>query len=677
MLRKITFLVVFAFNLSVLAQQDFKFGKVSKEAVKEKLYPLDSTADAAYLYKYRRTYFEYNKNKGFMMVSEIKERIKIYTKEGFRKATKSIVYYKPESGDNEKITSIKGYTFNLKDGKIDKQKLSKSSIFDEQLTKYRSSVKITFPNIKEGAVIDLEYKIESPYDRVVDDVNYQFDIPVKYFYAEIRTPEYYTFKKKGKGYFFIPVKTSSENGRITMSNRVRAEKRNQSGGLTTTSEVVNSVINLKYNIDIYELEDIPALNDKEPFITDIKNYRGGVEYELESTKYPNSPLKFYSTSWEDVSKQIYKSTGFGSELDKNNYFKDDLENLLKDSKVESEKIVKIFEFVKQKVKWNNYYGKYVENGVKKAYKDGSGNIAEINIILTSMLQEAGIDAYPVLASTRRNGIPIFPTLDGFNYVLTMVKFPDNSYMLLDASEPYSAPNVLPERILNWNGRIVTESGASSWVKLTPSKWATEDNIAMVKITDDLTIEGLIRTKYQNLSALKFRTKNNKKREEDLITNFEEAYGVEVENFKVSNGFKLGKPVTRSVKFSSDNLIEEINGKLYIEPLLFLTQRENPFKLEDRKYPVDFASPLQYKNSVSIQIPAGYKIESLPETMAIGLPDKLGLFKYQIISSGNKVKVISVVQFNSPIIVPQHYQTLKKFYGDLVKKETEKIVLVKM
>jgi hypothetical protein len=44
--------------------QDYKFGKVSKEELEEKTYPLDSTADAAYLYKYRRTYFDFLENKG-------------------------------------------------------------------------------------------------------------------------------------------------------------------------------------------------------------------------------------------------------------------------------------------------------------------------------------------------------------------------------------------------------------------------------------------------------------------------------------------------------------------------------------------------------------------------------------------------------------------------------------
>ena len=49
-----------------------------------------------------------------------------------------------------------------------------------------------------------------------------------------------------------------------------------------------------------------------------------------------------------------------------------------------------------------------------------------------------------------------------------------------------------------------------------------------------------------------------------------------------NSYKLGQPIVRNVKFTSEDLIEVINGKIYVEPLLFLSQQQNPFKLKERK-----------------------------------------------------------------------------------------------
>ena len=144
MKKVITILVVF-FTATFFAQ-DYKFGKVSKEELEEKFYPLDSTADAAYLYRSRKTYYEFLKREGrFQIVTEIHERIKIYTKEGFNYGNKLISFYKPESGSKESVKSINGYTFSLVNGKVEKNKLSKKNIFELNSRKDLQPSSITFP----------------------------------------------------------------------------------------------------------------------------------------------------------------------------------------------------------------------------------------------------------------------------------------------------------------------------------------------------------------------------------------------------------------------------------------------------------------------------------------------------------------------------------------------------
>ena len=113
--------------------QNYKFGKVSIEELQEKNHPLDSSANAAYLYKYRKTSFEYQQEKGFQLVTEIHERIKIYNQEGFDYATKSISLYKSNS-NKEKVNTIKAYTYNLVDDKIEDTKLKKDGIFKTELS---------------------------------------------------------------------------------------------------------------------------------------------------------------------------------------------------------------------------------------------------------------------------------------------------------------------------------------------------------------------------------------------------------------------------------------------------------------------------------------------------------------------------------------------------------------
>ena len=124
MLKRFAAVVILFVQISIFAQ-DYKFGKVSKQELEEKYYAKDSTADAAYLYKKRRTYYTYNNGSGFEILNEIYIRLKIYKEEGFNYATFKLPYFSPESGKSEKISSIKAYTYNLDDkGKIKEDKAS-------------------------------------------------------------------------------------------------------------------------------------------------------------------------------------------------------------------------------------------------------------------------------------------------------------------------------------------------------------------------------------------------------------------------------------------------------------------------------------------------------------------------------------------------------------------------
>ncbi len=652
--------------------QEIEFGEVSNQELKETFHSIDSSANAAYLYKKRRTYYQYNQSKGFMLITEIHNRIKIYNKEGFDKATFKIRTFKT-SGNKEKVLSVKGYSFNIENDKIKKTKLKKEHRFKEEVSDNHDIVKIVFPDVKEGTIIDLKYVFNSPFEQNIDEINFQHNIPVNKLDITVEYPEYYNFKKISKGYYSVPVTSTKKRGSITFTSKTR-----RGGGINTAvrTSFQSSTVDYTRHVDKYQASNIPAISEKEPYVYSIQNYRGGIKYELSSTKFPNSRPRYYTTSWEDVSKKIYSFKGFGNEINKTNYYKEDLNSLIAKATKSTEKVGLIFQFVKSKVKWNGNYGKYTQEGVKKAYKNGSGNVADINLMLTSMLRQAGLNANPVLVSSKTNGIPLHPTLDGFNYVITIVQFSNNSYALLDATEPYSTPNVLPIRALNWNGRKVTKEGHSGWVNLKSPKHSLEERTIKATIDSDGTINGLFIKKEKMLNALLSRNKFNNVNKEDIISKLEEKYDFEIENLKIANQHKLGSTLTQMLKFSSDNLVEEINNKLYVNPFLFLTSSTNPFKSNKREFPVDYITPWKDVNKISIKIPEGYEVESIPEQLAIGLPENQGFFKFIVVKQGLNIKVSAILQFNSSMIAPTYYQTLKDFYSKTIAKQNEKIVLIK-
>ncbi|MGK0255205.1 MAG: hypothetical protein ACI9OE_002729 [Mariniflexile sp.] len=667
-MRIAAILLCLCFTITTFSQ-DYKFGNISKEELEEKFNPLDSSANATYLYKYRRTFFEYQQEKGFYQVTEIHERIKIYNQEGFNYATKAVSLYKNNS-EHEEMNSLKAYIYNLVNNKIEETKLQKEGVFKTEQSEYFDETKFTMPNIKEGSVIEYKYEIHSPFYWNVDDFEFQHAIPIKKIEAQFEAPEYFNFKLNVKGFLSVIPKNELKRDKITFRSKTRSE------GLVTGTTYNSSDLEFKNHITSYDLSDIPALKE-EPYVNNINNYRSAIKYELSYTKFPNSTLEYYSTTWEDVVKTIYDSPNFGSELDKTGYYEDDIDALITSISDPMERVALIFDFVKARVKWNGYNSKYTNEGVKKAFKDHVGNVAEINLMLTSMLRYAGLKAHPVLVSTRKNGIPLFPTREGYNYVITYVKLAQGT-ILLDATNKYSVPNILPFRDLNWQGRVIAEHGGSELIDLYPKEDSKNSISMMVTIDENGDVEGKYRSIKTNHDALSFREQYSESNKDDFLEKLENKYnGIEISDYQVKNDTDLSQPIIDSYKFVKESQADVIGDKLYFSPLFFLKRNENPFKLEKREFPVDFGYPSSTDYRVIINVPEGYKIESMPESAAIALPDNLGSFKYKIAGNGKSIQISVSTQINEPIISALYYDTLKEYFNKFIEKEAEQIVLSKM
>jgi transglutaminase-like putative cysteine protease len=331
-------------------------------------------------------------------------------------------------------------TYNLVGGKVEKTKLKSDGEFDQNINKYWGKKKIVMPNVKEGSVIEYEYTIRTPRISELKEWFFQSSIPVNYSEFITYIPEYFVYNPNSKGYIFPKVTVEKNQKSIIINSKER------SGFYTSKTTFSQDKIDYTETQTTYLAENLPAMKE-EAFVNNIDNYTASVSHELAMTKYPNSLVEMYSTDWESVTKKIHDNDDFGAELNKTGYFEEDITTLIKGLTAQEEKIAAIIDFVKTKVKWNGSYGYSCDEGVKKAYKDKTGNVAEINLMLTAMLRYAEIKANPVLISTRSNGIALFPSRTGFNYVIAAIEINDG-LILLDATEKYSVPNILPLRDLN-------------------------------------------------------------------------------------------------------------------------------------------------------------------------------------------------------------------------------------
>lgn len=669
-INQLPIILFFFFSFFNLTAQEFKLGKVSVAELEQKVHPKDTSAVAAILYKKGKSSIEYNDNEGFVLITQVEARIKIYKKEGYDWANQSVVYYIGDNNSREKVEFSDVNTFNLVNGKIEKTKLKSDGIFNEEVNKYRSRKKITMPNVKEGSVLEYSYTVRTSSIGMVRDWTFQTGIPVNYSEFKTYIPEYYTFNVRQKGYIFPKATTEKRSKSIVFTNKERSGGNGWSSVQATYS---TDKVDYLETQTTYIAQDLPAMKE-EAYVNNIDNYISSLEQELSMIKYPNSPIKSFSSDWNSVVKTIYEYDDFGPELNKTGYFENDLKIILEGKNTDDEKILAILNHVKNSVKWNDYTGYSCENGVKKAYKEKTGNIADINLMLTAMLRYAGLTANPVLVSTRSNGIALFPNRTAFNYVIAAVETP-NGNILLDATEKFSTPNVLPFRTLNWFGRLIRKDGTSEEVDLMPKKLSNDIVFMSYNIDSEGKVTGKTRRQCSDYNAMITRKNISSLKEDEYLEKLEnENNKIEISEYSRTNEKDILLPIMETYSFTGNNLCELIGGKIYISPMLFFTNNKNPFTQEVREYPVDFGFPYADKYNITIQIPEGFTVETLPAPAVLTMEGNLGTFKFNIAANENTLQLSIVHQINEAIVSTEKYEMLKEYYKGMIAKETEKIVL---
>lgn len=625
--------------------QKLKLGGVTIDELKEKTHPIDSSSAAAYLFKTGKTEFNITSEGKWEIVTDISVKIKIYKKEGFKNANQEVLYY-VGGHTKEEVYISDAYTYNLVGGKIEKTKLKSEGIFKEVVNDRWNSKKITFPVVKEGSIIEYSCRIVSPFVSNFNDWHFQYKIPANIIQYEVHVPVNFIYRTI-----------------ITGFEKIKVEEKSTIGANFKTT---------KYT---YSANNISAIKEEE-FVINIENYTSKLKYELVTFIKSDSEHVNMAHTWEDISKTIYENDNFGRELNFKSYFEEEITNLIKDSQSEVEKLEKIFQYVQNKTNWNGNNNYYCELGVKKTFKEGIGNNADINLMLVAMLRFAGLDANPIIVSTRANGIPVFPTRHGFNYVIAGVKLRSNEKnVLLDASNKNTLPNILPIKVLNWSGRMLFPNGTSKEVDLNPTKSSTKSITLLAEIKEDLNIKGKVREISDDYFAFLYREQKGNLTSESLIEKTEKEYeGTEIDELTVKN--EKSKPINLTYSFVDNNSIEIIGDKVYLSPLLFMKANGNPFKSEIRNYPIEFDFPQKINYNISIKVPSNYLVESFPSNASYETTGKELAFSFIGNDSDGVIQIAASFAVNAKIINATDYEMVKVFFKEMISKQTEKIVLKK-
>ncbi len=320
-------LLVVLFYVTVLLNGTAQnFGDVSEELIKQSVHPRDSFAAAAYYVANSSARYRFTRNSGVLLNIEYHYRIKIYQIDGEEYGKFEISLYN-NSSDYEKVRNIEAYSFNYENGKVVKTKLNKNEIFEEKSSKNYKRKIFAVPNVKPGSVVEVRYKIQSPFNYSIPKWYFQKYIPVEQSRFELIVPDYIKLTPVSTG--SIPIKS------------------------TTKDMLSSSHGEVKY---ILEASELPAMK-RDKYVLNPDDYRTGIKYELHSVTYRNE-TDYLSKDWPSISKMLSSKSNWGEVLEKD--IKELKGTIIQANKLpsEKEKIAFIYNHIRDNVAWNKRIGIY-------------------------------------------------------------------------------------------------------------------------------------------------------------------------------------------------------------------------------------------------------------------------------------------------------------------------------
>jgi hypothetical protein len=409
---------------------------------------------------------------------------------------------------------------------------------------------------------------------------------------------------------------------------------------------------------------------KDEYMTTEEDYKIKLNFQLSAFETSNGAMRKYLSTWPELNKELLQNNDFGGYI-KNSSKKaaEIVKTLNLSSKSQVEKALFLRDYVTSNFKHDGLDGRFTNKNIKDFLSTKTGNSTNINLFFLCMLNEAGIEAKPVMISTRNNGkLKVdYPIVDVFNYVLVSATLNDKP-VILDATDPMLGFYEIPSRCLNETG-LVVEKNAGNWINFksqvnsgTLYKINLAPDIESSKVIHKISViaSGYDASEYRKLYL------NDRKKLHELLNISNDVTLTEANLEKIAQPFELS--------FEENSSLEIEDGKIIIYPFSNKAISKNPFTQLTRNYPIDFTYTNKKSFETSFNIPQGYRMFSRTEDLIV--ENQLIDLVYSIdTSTPGKIVVTGSYMFKKDSYPPSEYDRVKVLYNMIVKKFNEKFVFV--
>jgi hypothetical protein len=642
--------------LTAWAQENvnMKFGKPTKEELAMTTYEADPQADAVVLC--RLTDVEYTvQSTTYLIDYHEKVRIKVLKPSGARFAKVVIPYQQhmainsiggtkitamalPKPGgssdsyfegegvsmtegvfgvdSDEDVEDIKATAFNMEGGKVVKTFLKKSDIVKTKIDEQNYLVEFTVPNVKEGTVIEYEYNIHSQLFWQLRDWYAQCEIPVVYAKLDMNIPSYLIYNIEDHGI-----------QRLTYTCTAGSMK------FKLVSDPLSNPMTITTNHYVYIGRNLRGM-PKDDYVWNIQDYCAGITAELKTYRLPGMSQMDFAKTWQQIDELILGSDAFNLQLNAHSPLHQELQDAhIQDIANVQERAAAVYRLVTSRVKWNGKYDLWPQP-TKEILQQGTGNNADINMMLIQSLKDVGLESVPVVLRSRDQGmLPYnFPSFQKLTTYVVGIKQSNGQYAYVDASSTGGWLNVLPATLLTDRARLVNPKG-STWVDLQKTIKAKTVAAIEATLSADGTIQGTQTTQYEGLAAQLFRQQQH------------------------STEFAQKAMDSTTVNYKGT----VANGQITFCPFPTPPIQPRPFATEDRLMPVEFPSLSSEMMTVNITLPEGYVLVDKPEQYNMVTTDKGVEGRLFVSQMGQKLQIHYLFNVNKVKQDPKNYPAIRQMF----------------
>jgi len=317
--------------------------------------------------------------------------------------------------------------------------------------------------------------------------------------------------------------------------------------------------------------------------------------------------------------------------------------------------------------------------VSDVLASGRGNGLQVTWLFLGLARTAGFQADPVLLSTRDryffNPGLMNPTLLNSNLVIVKV---DGKDLYLDPGIPFTPFGLLPWSETGVTGLRLDKEGGTFVTVPVPGPEDSRIERKAVFNFDRGSLQGTVTVTYTGLEASWRRLTERDEDDTDRRTFLKN----DVERF-IPTGIEAKLTNQPDWSGSDTPLVAEFDltvpgwaqlaGKRAVFPSgLFGAAEKHTFEHVARSHPVCFDFPYRLADDVTITLPDGWKVESIPKLKGLDL--KGMLYYASAEQQGQTLHLRRRIDLGVVLVAVQAYPTIRNFYQTVRSGDDEQIVM---